>query len=301
MIFESTGEIAKDFYMLGHPSCPVYLLDSDAHPVIFDAGFTFMGDRYIEDVKGVLKNRQPSFLVLSHSHFDHCGAAGALKKAFPQMSILASPIARTVLKKHSAVELIKKLSREAIPLAGGLGVKDINHSEFIPFSIDRSLSDGDVLPLGVNLSLRIIETPGHTRDSLSFHIPEKGILLSAEALGIPDASGYIITECLSNYDQYAASIHKLKALKPEILCLGHYKAFSGSDVNRYVDSSLAYCNEFKERVECFLSEDNHDLQRVMARFKRLEYDGKREDAHPEAAYYINLNARIKAVLSRNSS
>jgi glyoxylase-like metal-dependent hydrolase (beta-lactamase superfamily II) len=300
MIFESTGEIADNFYMLGHPSSPAYLLDSDAHPVVFDAGFSFMAHRYIEEIKGILKNRQPSYLALSHSHFDHCGSAGAMKKAFPHMTILASPIAGTVLKKPTAIDLIKKLSREAIPLAAGLGVDNANQYDFIPFSIDRALSNGDILPLGANLSLRIIETPGHTRDSLSFYIPEKGILLTAEALGIPDASGYIITECLSNYDQYAASLHKLTALSPEVLCLGHYKAFSGPDVSGYLDSTRAYCHEFKELVDRFLSEENHDIQRVMARFKKLEYDGKREDAHPEAAYYINLKARISAVLNRKS-
>jgi glyoxylase-like metal-dependent hydrolase (beta-lactamase superfamily II) len=300
MIFERTGEISDNFYMVGHPSAPVYLLDSDIHPVIFDAGFSIMGSRYVEDIKAILKHRQPSFLVLSHSHFDHCGAAGILKEAFPQMSVLASPLARTVLEKPSAVALIKKLSKEAGSLAGGLGVARCDCADFLPFSVDKTISGGDVLPLGKNLTLRVIDTPGHTRDSLSFHIPEKGLLLCAEAIGIPDASGYIIAECLSNYDQYIASIHKLRALNPGILCLGHYKAFSETDVIRYIDSSLEHSIQFRERVELFLAEENHDVKRVMARFKKLEYDGKREDAHPEAAYYINLDARIKAVLSRTS-
>lgn len=301
MIFESTGEIAENLYLLGHPSAPVYLFDNGIHPVVFDAGFSIMGNRYIEDIRAILKHREPSFLLLSHSHFDHCGAAGIMKNAFPQMSVLASPHAKAVLKKESALQLIRKLSREANALAGGLGVDDDNHLDFLPFSIDKTLSDGDILPLGGNLTLHVIETPGHTRDSLSFHIPEKGILLSAEALGIPDASGYIITECLSNYDQYVASMHKLMALKPEVLCLGHYKAFSGSDAMRYIDESMAHCFEFKELVASFLSQENDDLERVMARFRKLEYDGKREDAHPETAYYINLNARIKAVLSSKTS
>jgi glyoxylase-like metal-dependent hydrolase (beta-lactamase superfamily II) len=298
MIFERTGEIAENFHMLGHPSSPVYLLDSRDHPVIFDAGFSIMGPRYVEDIRSILGEREPSFLVLTHSHFDHCGAAGFLKRAFPRMSVLASPIAGAVLEKPRAIELIGKLSNEAVALANGLGVDDAKPIDFLPFSIDKTLSDGEVLPLGGNLTLRVIETPGHTRDSLSFHIPDIGVLLSGEALGIPDASGYIITECLSNYDQYAASMHRLKALSPEILCLGHYKAFSGTDVARYIDSSLVHCNQFKELVSTFLSQEKGDLQRVMERFQKLEYDGKREDAHPEAAYHINLKARIKAVLAR---
>jgi glyoxylase-like metal-dependent hydrolase (beta-lactamase superfamily II) len=300
MIFDDTGKIAENFYMLGHPASPVYLLDNGDNSVVFDAGFALMGNRYVENIKAVLKHREPAFLVLSHAHYDHCGAAGFLKNAFPKMSILASPLAQTVLKKAKTLELIHKLSTESKALAVSLGVDDETHLDFHPFTIDNTLSDGDFLSLDGNLTLRVIETPGHTRDSLSFYIPEKGILLSAEALGIPDASGYIITECLSNYDQYAASIRKLKALNPEILCLGHYKAFSGSDAVRYIEKSTAHCIEFKDLVKTFLSQENGDLQRTMARFKTLEYDGKREDALPEAAYLINLNARIKAVLSRKS-
>jgi glyoxylase-like metal-dependent hydrolase (beta-lactamase superfamily II) len=283
--------------MLGHPGAPAYLLDSGDQPVVFDSGFSIMGNRYIEDIKAVLKDREPSFLFLTHSHFDHCGAAGILKNAFPKMSILTSPRARKVLEKERALELIKKLSEEAKALAGGLGVKDEHLLSFLPFSIDKTLSDGDVLPLNGDVTLRVMETPGHSRDSLSFYIPEKGILLCAEALGIPDASGYIISECLSNYDQYAASMQKLMALEPDIVCLGHYKAFSGIDAMRYMNESKAHCVQFKELVTSFISEENGDLERVMARFKKLEYDGKREDAHPEAAYFINLNARIKAVLA----
>lgn len=300
MIFDSTGEIAENLYMLGHPAAPVYLLDSGCHPVVFDSGFSVMGSRYIEDIKAVLKNREPSFLVLSHSHFDHCGAAGILKNAFPKMSILASSHTREVLKRATALKLIDNLSEEAKALADGLGANKGPLLSFLPFSVDKTLSDGDVLFLGGDVTLKVIETPGHTRDSLSFYIPEKEILISAEALGIPDASGYIITECLSNYDQYTASMHRLMTLAPRILCLGHYKAFSGSDAMRYMDESMAHCIEFKERVSAFISQENGDMERVVARFKKLEYDGKREDAHPEAAYHINLNARIKAVLSRKT-
>ena len=51
MIYSQTGKIVDDFYLLGHPAIPVYLLDGPS-PVIFDAGFTILGDLYIRRSKG---------------------------------------------------------------------------------------------------------------------------------------------------------------------------------------------------------------------------------------------------------
>ncbi len=297
MIFKNTGKIAEDLYMIGHPALPTYLLDSNTCPVLFDSGISIMGNRYIEDIKTILKHRKPTFLLLTHSHFDHCGSAGILKRAFPEMEILASPLASAVLKRPNALELIQKLTNEARSLACGLGVTESIVPDFAPFSIDRTVSDGDILHLGPDLSIHILATPGHTRDSLSFFIPERKILIPSEALGIPDATGYIITECLSNYDQYTISLLKLKSLNPETLCLGHYRAFSGKDASQYIDDSLTNCREFKGRLSTFLLEEKGDMDLVRQRFKALEWDGKREDAHPLPAYFINLDARIQAVLS----
>ena len=297
MIFNNTGKFAENFYVLGHPCAPVYLLDNGTSPALFDSGFSIMGNRYIEEIKKILKDRQPAFLFLTHAHFDHCGAAGLLKQAFPGMKIVASPLAKSIIDKPKALDLIRKLSAEALPLAAGLGLTSSNLPDFCPFPVDIAVSEGDTVSLEPDLSVCILETPGHTRDSLSYFIPEHGALLSGEALGIPDATGYIISECPSNYDDYADSLQKLKALAPDVVCLGHYKVYTGPDAAGYIDESLAHCIQFKGLVKTYLQEEQYDMDRVMQRFKKLEYEGKREDAHPEPAYFINLTARIKTVLA----
>ena len=66
---------------------------------------------------------------------------------------------------------------------GGMG------SEIV--ALDRVLSDGDSIAIDDDLSVRVIATPGHTRDSLSYYLPEKKILFASEAVGLPDHTGYI--------------------------------------------------------------------------------------------------------------
>ncbi len=300
MIFKETGKIGKKLYMVGHPTFPVYLLDvDDGRPVIFDAGISIMGPRYVRELQEILRERQPAFLLLTHSHYDHCGSAAHLKKAFPGMKVAASDAARKILERPNALKLIHELNAKTHPLAEGLGVEPPLES-FEPFSIDRVVKDGDVLQLSKTLSIQVIGTPGHTRDSLSFFVPEEKILVAAEALGVPNNCGLITSDFLSGYEAYVASMERLRALSPEILCIAHYKAFSGEDVATYMEDSMNQCREFAALLKLCLVEEKGDTERVLRRIKALEYDGKREDIQTEEAYCLNLAARIRAVTAGSS-
>ena len=90
MRFDKTGKVAKNFYILGSLHVPVYFLDG-ATPVLFDAGLTALADIYVEEAGRVLNGRSPSYLCLTHSHFDHVGSASRLKAAWPEMRIIGSP------------------------------------------------------------------------------------------------------------------------------------------------------------------------------------------------------------------
>lgn len=300
MIFDTTGEIADNLYMLGHPATPIYLFDC-AHPVLFDAGLPFMGRRYVKSIQAILGKRHPSFLFLSHSHFDHCGSVTILKSAFPQMKVFASSLAGEVLQRPNALRTIEDLCKTAMSQAKKMGLNGTKFINFKPFALDGTLQDGDTITLSDNHSIQVFETPGHTRDSVSFYIPEERILMAGEALGIPDHTGYIIPECLSSYDEYKSSSIKLRRLNPHILCVGHYKAFTGKDATRYIEDSISQSDNFRNMVDNYLSEEKGDLNRTMERFRNIEYDGRREDAQPEVAYYMNLKARINAVLSRKTN
>jgi len=60
MIITQTGQIVENFYSIGHPAIPVFLLDG-VHPVIFDAGFAFLGELYTADIKKIIGNRQVEY------------------------------------------------------------------------------------------------------------------------------------------------------------------------------------------------------------------------------------------------
>ena len=294
MIIHKTGKIADNLYVAGSPDVPVYLLDGEK-PAIFDAGFSFLGERYIEDIKTVLGQREPSYCFLSHSHFDHCGAVAMLKDSFPSMKIVSSKNAKKNLGRPNALKLITKLSRQSEDMADKFDLKSIPPDSFKPFEIDITAAQGDIFEISHGVTVRVIETPGHTRDCLTYYIPEKKILFPSESAGIPDDTGYILSSFLVDYDMYLDSIKKLGFLDIDIICFGHYMVYTGDDAGGYINDSISQCKKFMKQVEKLLVEEKGSLGLVRDRIKKIEYDNKTGIVQPEPAYLLNLEASINAV------
>ena len=111
MRIEWTGKIANGFYVLGHSAVPIFLLDGST-PVLFDAGFTGLSHVYEREIKNILGARSPAFLFLTHSHWDHVGAASYLKQVWPQMKIAASVKFSEILARTGAIAQIKLLNQD---------------------------------------------------------------------------------------------------------------------------------------------------------------------------------------------
>ena len=71
MIKESTGKICEGIYALGNPDLPAF--SWGGNPSLFDAGMTFMGPIYLQELKTYLGDAgKLRYFFLTHSHFDHC-------------------------------------------------------------------------------------------------------------------------------------------------------------------------------------------------------------------------------------
>ncbi len=300
MIIDKIGHISGPLYMLGIPVIPVFLLDG-RNPAIIDAGFYTLGEMYVRALKEILQDRQPAYCLLTHSHFDHCGSAAVLKRHFPDMKLVASERAKITLEKPGAINLIRQLTQASLEMGRKNGYVQNDQTGFEAFDVNMTVSDGDELEIGPEMTLQVIDTPGHTRDCLSYYVPQKRILFSSEATGIMDPTGYIVSDCLADYDLYVRSMEKLGRLDIETLCLGHRYVLTGDDARNYIPSSLKFCQLFREMVITFMSEEKGDMNRVIPRIKHLEYDTKPEPRLPEPAYLINLAARIRAVMERKDS
>ena len=300
MILSRSGAIAPGLHVVGPAEVPVFLLDGD-RPALVDAGFACLADTYTADIRKILNGREPAFSLITHSHFDHLGAVSWLKKAFPQMVVCGSPRIDRVMERSGAVDVMRMLSDAARQTIAAEGVNMDHAPGFEPFALDRPLVEGDRLSLSDGMDVVVYETPGHTRDCLSYYIPATRTLLASEAAGIPDATGYVFIDFLVDYDIYMDSLKKLSRLDVDVLCFGHGYVYTGDDAAAYFSTAMACAEAFYERTKQCLAEEAGNIESVKQRLKAFEYDGKPGPKQPEPAYLLNLEARILAVQRREAA
>ena len=109
-------------------------------------------------------------LILSHSHPDHIGSAGRIKSA-TGCKILA----------HSAekkwIEHIE-VQNEERPVPGFFDLVEAS------VKIDEFLEHNRKLDMDNGLSLQCLHTPGHSKGSMSFLIPEEGVLFTGDCIPV---------------------------------------------------------------------------------------------------------------------
>jgi 2-aminobenzoylacetyl-CoA thioesterase len=175
------------------------------------------------------------YLLITHSHFDHCGAIPYLKKKFPQAGVLASAYAQRVFSLKKAVRFIAAMNDRMLGISG-LGNEAGGFSlEFDGVRVDREISDRDTLDLGDGITVRFLETPGHTRCSLSAYVPSLKILFPSDAAAFPSFDGTGAAPSSPQYDYYLyrESLKKLAALEAEILAFEHHGFLRGAEVKRF--------------------------------------------------------------------
>ena len=152
--------VPVEFLVLGPIENNVYIVDDGAGCFVVDPScrpdliLKAIGDRKVDAI------------VITHGHFDHTGAAAALREA------LGAPVIVSV---------------EDAPLVTGEGGEKRHRHLITPCPVDRTVSDGDTLEIG-NMKWRVISTPGHTPGGVCFFLEPDGdhegapVLLSGDTL-----------------------------------------------------------------------------------------------------------------------
>ena len=172
----------ENVLMLGSGHVPAFLYCGEK-PVLFDPGVSAFGPLYLEKIMQNLKDPSSLILALTHSHFDHLGSVPYMKRQIPKLEFGGSPVVGDILKKESVIKRMNQMSEHQRQSYEEIAGDEDVHIESV--ALDFSLKEGDKIDLG-GITCEIYETPGHTRDSISFFLPEEGILFPGEAVGLPD-------------------------------------------------------------------------------------------------------------------
>lgn len=173
------------------------------------------------DAQGVERDTL-AWIIVSHIHLDHAGAAGDLAILYPKATV--------VVHREGARHLIDptRLVASAGRVYGDL--LDTLYGRMTPIPSERVLavSDGDrILVDGpTQRHLRIIESPGHARHHIAVLDEETGVLIAGDAVGVKLGKTTALRPAAPppefDWELAIESLHRFDALHPERLVLAHY-------------------------------------------------------------------------------
>ncbi len=159
------------------------------------------------------------WIVVTHIHLDHAGAAGTLARRWPEARVAVHELGAPHLTDPSKLwASARRIYGDAMEeLWGGI--------DPVPSDRITVLSDGEVIALG-GRTLRAVETPGHARHHHALLDDSTGALFAGDALGVrlPDVG---INRPATpppefDLDQAIGSIKRIRDLDAESVWLTHF-------------------------------------------------------------------------------
>jgi glyoxylase-like metal-dependent hydrolase (beta-lactamase superfamily II) len=293
----ATGRVHKRITAIGITSYPSYIVRGDKRSVMIDSGINHLGPAYLAGLKGLFpEGGGPDYLLLTHSHYDHVGSAGYLKRKVPGLKLGAHERVAGLMTKRSALETMNCLSethdelRRYNPAGEDVTLR--------PLELDLALGGGDRLDLG-GLTCMVLEVPGHTRDSLAFYFPEIGVLFPGDACGVLREGGFLQVEFVASYDAYVASLERLEVFVPDLIALAHNWVLTGKDAQTFLELSLGETFRFKESAERYLDAAGGDV--ALAVQALVHDESEALGVKPAAGYLTNLTARLSHLEERRNA
>lgn len=262
--------------------------------LLYDCGMAYCGRYTVENIRNKLaeKGRDTlDIIILSHSHYDHMGALPYIRQAFPEALVYAGEKAASIFQKPSARELMKKLGTSARDLFMPGSDEDILVDGI---SVDVILKDGDEISLG-DISVRAMETKGHTDCSMSYAFEPARLLFASESTGLLEGRHYVHTPFLKDCGDAIASREKCMAYGPRYICLPHFGMLP-EDFNDEYWEMLKKETEAKKAFIREMKQEGLDDAAMLDRYVERYWDPNMEEVQPKDAFIINSKAIIKAFL-----
>ncbi len=168
----------------------------------------------------------PRALLLTHIHFDHAGAAGALVRRWPDVEVWVHERgARHLVDPERLVNSARRLYGDDFDRLWGEVVP-------IPEGNLRVLEGGETIG-----DWRVAYTPGHASHHVSYLDQRTGAAFTGDVAGARIGSGPMVPPTPPpdiDLELWAQSIETIAAWEPEALAITHYGTFT--DVAEQLDS-----------------------------------------------------------------
>jgi glyoxylase-like metal-dependent hydrolase (beta-lactamase superfamily II) len=226
-------EVADGVYRLGTKWINFYLVEDEGEFTLIDAGYPGYW-RYLEQASEALGVSMGAIraAILTHHHADHVGTAERLRSSTGARVLAGEGDAWIVAGKypsHASPGFYRRCSRRR----SGLGF--IAHSAAAGGATYRSVQEVEPIREDQTLDLpgrpHVIHTPGHTAGHYSVALPERGVLISGDALATFD---YVtgrrrlgLHPLNDDHEIALASLDRLDPIEADIVLVAHGDPWTG--------------------------------------------------------------------------
>ncbi len=150
-----------------------YLVVDSERSALIETGPRSSLDKLVEalDAEGVT----PDYIIVTHIHLDHAGAAGTLAEKMGKLVIVHPRGYKHLL---DPTKLWNASQAVLGPIAEVYGKPDP-----VPKALLTAAGDSTILPLGES-TLRIVHTPGHASHHMSILLEPEGVLFTGDSAGV---------------------------------------------------------------------------------------------------------------------
>lgn len=248
MLIDQPGEITDRIIFLGRNESNVYLLKGDGEYAIIGGGLIHIIPDVIRQLKEYnIDEKKINRIIILHAHFDHCGIVPFFKKRWPWVTITGSARAKELLSSPHIIESYQFMNNVLIEKYGYQQQAEELGLEFTGIAVEEVIKGGDIVSCG-DLSLEIIDTPGHSSCSISAYMPIEQAMFASDAGGV-SCGERIFTAANSNFDKYQESLEKLGAYDINMYFAEHYGVKTGEHAKTFISKSMAAAEETRAVME----------------------------------------------------
>jgi glyoxylase-like metal-dependent hydrolase (beta-lactamase superfamily II) len=263
------ARLDEGLWVLGNSFFNLYLVRGKRASALVETGISATADEVIGQLE--MLGVSPDYLIVTHPHGDHINGLPSLRERYPGARVVIGPGAREFLAHPKTAAALVAEDRFMSEFLKSQGYRTGRPSIDRPPSVEGAtiVSDSETLGLG-DLAIRFLHVGGHAIGNILVHVPGRSALMVSDSLGFRIPSIGFFPIFFTGYGDYMATIDRLEALEPRILCLAHQGPLVGEDARKAFRNAREATRSLYEEIRSDPRGEEAVIQDLYPRFYRDE-------------------------------